>query len=177
MENDDDEQDGQAPPPKDSKNEERPELTPHNLGAIAALQCTQEEAASFFKVSKRTIIRKLKQPKFLRAWEEGKARGRMSLRRLQWRHASGNGSSAVAMTKHLSAQWLNERDRVELAGSNGGPIPFFDVTKLKDMGEDELEALDRALDKLGMKGALGASDDALADAPGRGVSEPGSEPG
>lgn len=78
---------------------------------LCQLQCTEVELAAFFKCSKRTIIRKLKEPKFRELWELGKAMGRISLRRLQWRHARQSGSAGVQMTIHLSKHWLGEHDR------------------------------------------------------------------
>jgi hypothetical protein len=102
------------------------------LQKLAALQATYEELAFFFDCEKRTIINRLKEPALKLAYENGKAGGRLSLRRLQWRHANGTGSSAVNMTIHMSKQkhWLNETDKVsaELTGKGGGPIEHKDVS-------------------------------------------------
>lgn len=89
-----------------------------NLLALAQLQCTEEEAASFFNCSKRTIIRKLKDPKLRAIWERGLALGRVSLRRLQFRHAKMPNSAGVQMTIHLSKHHLGQTERaaLELSG-------------------------------------------------------------
>jgi hypothetical protein len=42
-------------------------------------------------------------------WEAGRQKGKLSLRRLQWLHANGTGSSAVHMAIHLST--LTHLDR------------------------------------------------------------------
>jgi hypothetical protein len=92
---------------------------------LCVLQCTEEEIAGFFKVNRRTIIRRMKShPEYQEAWDYGKANGRASLRRLQWKHAQGAGSGAVQMTIHLSKHWLGESEKslVEHAGKDGGPI-------------------------------------------------------
>ena len=83
------------------------------LEGLARLNATIEEAAAFFKVSKRTLLRHLKKKEMAEAWERGKQGGRLSLRRLQWQHANGTGSSAVQMTIHLSKHWLGETDKIE----------------------------------------------------------------
>lgn len=108
------------------------EIDPVQLQKLAALQCTTEELAAFFDCEKRTIINRLKEPELQLAYQNGKAMGRLSLRRLQWRHANGTGSSAVNMTIHMSKQkyWLNETDKVsaEVSGPRGGPIETKDVS-------------------------------------------------
>lgn len=86
-----------------------------NLRKLARLLCTHEEIAAFFECSERTIIRKLQDNvELAEAYERGKAEGRMSLRRLQWRHAQGAGSSAVQMTIHMSKHHLGETERAAL---------------------------------------------------------------
>ena len=106
------------------------EIHIEQLIKLAALNVTVEEAASYFKCCKRTMLRYLEKPDFAAAWESGKASGRMSLRRLQWQHANGKGSSAVQMTIHLSKHWLGETDKFlnEHSGPGGGPIETKDVS-------------------------------------------------
>src|SRR5258708_559297 len=83
-----------------------------NLRKLAALRCTVEEAATFFKTVKRTLLRRLKEdPELAEAWGNGKNEGRIALRRLQWRHAQAPGSAGVQMTIHLSKHELGEHDR------------------------------------------------------------------
>lgn len=99
------------------------QISPEELHKLAQLHCTIAEAAAFFGVTEKTVDRHLKRrPECREAWDSGYAMGRMSLRRLQWRHAEGAGMSAVHMTIWLSKQHLGETDRVEHAGKGGGPI-------------------------------------------------------
>jgi hypothetical protein len=77
-------------------------VTPDALFGLASLQCTQAEAATYFDRTERTIRRRLAQPGYREAWEMGRARGRVSFRRLGLRHASGTGPAAVAAWIHLS---------------------------------------------------------------------------
>jgi hypothetical protein len=56
---------------------------------------------------------------FRDVWEQGKAERRIALRRLQWRHAQGTGSSAVQMTIHLSKHWLGEAHETREAPRRG----------------------------------------------------------
>jgi predicted transcriptional regulator len=89
------------------------EIDATQLEALGAMHATYEEIAAFFGCTKRTIIKKLQQPALLLAYENGRHKGRLNLRRLQWKHANGEGSSAVNMTIHMSKQphWLDEGDR------------------------------------------------------------------
>ncbi|WP_315792256.1 MULTISPECIES: hypothetical protein [unclassified Bradyrhizobium] len=96
------------------------------LAGLAGIGCTKEEAAAVLGCGKRTLEDRLREdPATLQAWEDGIAKGKVSLRRLQWRHANGSGSSAVNMTIHLSKHRLGETDKaaIEMSGPNGNPIP------------------------------------------------------
>jgi len=86
------------------------------------MQCTFEEIAAFFNISSRQLIRRLKGEPLKSAYELGKLEGRISLRRLQWRHAQGTGGSAVQMTIWMSRNHLGETDRTpdEQAARRGG---------------------------------------------------------
>ncbi|WP_249144149.1 hypothetical protein [Bradyrhizobium lablabi] len=92
------------------------EISPEQLEALGMIHATIEEAAAFFSCTRRTIHNRLKDPEFLLAYENGKAKGRLNLRRLQWRHANTATSSAsVNMTIHLSKHWLGETDKPAVA--------------------------------------------------------------
>lgn len=112
------------------------------LEGLARLFCTIDEAAAFFKVSKRTMIRHLKKKDVAEAWERGKQTGRLSLRRLQWQHANGTGSSAVQMTIHMSKHQLGETDRIEQNTTNTSyvveapaPMPVEDWQRVFGKGD------------------------------------------
>ena len=87
------------------------------LEKLSALQCTDEEIASWFRVSTRTIERRRQDPKFADVMERGKARGRMSIRRAQMRMLEdGNATMAIWLGK----QYLGQQDRFPAdAGKQG----------------------------------------------------------
>lgn len=84
-------------------------IDPGELEKLAAMQCTQAEAAAFFKVSQQTISRKLRQRKYREVWERGQGTGRASLRRRQWKKDSDT------MLIWLGKQYLGQRDHPELS--------------------------------------------------------------
>jgi hypothetical protein len=93
------------------------------LEKLCALQCTDDEIASFFGVSPRTVERRKKQPAFAEAVARGKARGRLSLRRSLWGLAvKGNPAANIFLSKNL----LGYKDVLsnEHSGPDGGPIQF-----------------------------------------------------
>lgn len=105
-------------------------LDPGELAKLGALHATLEEVGAFYDCTKRTIINRLKDPDLLLAFENGKQKGKLNLRRLQLRHAQGTGSGAVNMTIHLSKHLLGQTDKslVEMSGPGGGPIETRDVS-------------------------------------------------
>lgn len=114
------------------------------LEKLAGLACTIEEAAAFLGVSKNTLLRRLKERKYRRAWEDGLSKGNVSLRRLQWAKANSDSSSSVAMIIHLSKHRLGQTDKslVEMTGRGGGPIQMIDWS---ETSHDELKAKAAAL--------------------------------
>jgi len=75
------------------------------LEKLAAMQCTQGEAAGYFRVARETLNRKLRQKQYREAWERGRLTGRASLRRRQWKKNSDT------MLIWLGKQYLGQRDR------------------------------------------------------------------
>ena len=114
---------------------------------LCALQCTDEEIASFFTVSPRTIERRKKQPAFAEAIARGKARGRLSLRRSLWGLAmKGNPAANIFLSKNL----LGYRDVLsnEHSGRDGGPIAIDHPPDLSRLSDAELEQLDAIAKKI-----------------------------
>lgn len=82
---------------------------------LSALHCNDEEIAAVLGVSTRTIESRRKEPQFAQAIERGKAKGRISVRRMQMKLLeAGNASMAVWLGKQL----LGQRDvtPLELSG-------------------------------------------------------------
>lgn len=78
---------------------------------LANIQCTQEEIASFLGISSRTLLR---DEKFKELFAKGRENGKMSLRRIQWKHAE----KSVPMAIWLGKQYLGQRDNIEVNNNN-----------------------------------------------------------
>ena len=75
------------------------------LEKLSVLQCTDEEIASFFSVSTKTIERRKKDPEFRAVMERGKAKGRISVRRAQMKLLeAGNATMGIWLGKQLLGQ-------------------------------------------------------------------------
>ncbi len=113
---------------------------------LCGLQCTDEELASFFGVSPRTIERKKNQPAFAEAVARGKAKGRLSLRRSLWGLAAkGNPAANIFLAKNL----LGYKDYFsnEHSGPGGGPIVIGPAPELGELTHDELKQLSHLVAK------------------------------
>ena len=73
---------------------------------LANIQCTQDEIASFLGVSTRTLQR---DEKFMELFNKGRDNGKMSLRRIQWKHAEKSATMAIWLGK----QYLGQKDVIE----------------------------------------------------------------
>jgi hypothetical protein len=120
----------------------RPEATIDlvELEKLYGMQCTDEEVAAFFGVSKRTIQRRRKQKHFCEAADRAKAKGRVSVRRNLFRLANaGNVAAAIFLSKNL----LGYRDVVsnEHSGPDGNPIQIATKPDFSQLTDDELKQL------------------------------------
>lgn len=74
---------------------------------LSGMMCTQEEIASYFDCSVRTLQR---DTEFCRVYKKGLDKGRMSIRRQQLKLLeSGNATIAIWLGK----QYLNQTDKVD----------------------------------------------------------------
>ncbi len=90
---------------------------------LATIQCTDDEIAAVLGVSLHTVARrKAEDPAFLKVLEEGRGKGKATLRRIQWQRAS-KGSDTMCIW--LGKQLLGQRDKHELTGEGGGPIQII----------------------------------------------------
>jgi hypothetical protein len=70
------------------------------LEKLCSLLCSDEDIASWFSVSVRTIKERRKEPEFSKAMRRGKTRGAVSIRRAQWKLLeAGNATMAVWLGK------------------------------------------------------------------------------
>ena len=82
------------------------EINYETVEKLANIQCTQDEIASFLGISTRTLQR---DEQFMELFNRGRENGKMSLRRIQWKHAE----KSVPMAIWLGKQYLGQRDKVE----------------------------------------------------------------
>jgi hypothetical protein len=129
------------------------------LEKLCALQCTDEEIAAFFSVSRQTIERKKKNPEFKDAMVCGKAKGKVSVRRGLFAQMQKGGSGATAAAIFLAKNLLGYRDvnSTELSGPDGGPISL-DQQKLASLSDDELIQLREIARKLAVPSSNGSGD-------------------
>jgi hypothetical protein len=116
------------------------------LEKLCTMQCTDQEVAAFFGVSARTIVRRRNVKQFSEIMEQGKAKGRISVRRALFRlAAAGNVAAAIFLSKNL----LGYRDVVnnELSGLGGGPIQIASKPDLSQLTNEELQQLRAIADK------------------------------
>lgn len=150
--------------------DERVDIQPKVLKGLAQLQCTIAEAAAACGVTERTLLRRLKIPVYRVAWEAGKLAGRVSLRRRQWDHTALGRHGAVQMAIHLGnqPQWLGQSTKTkhEVGGPGGGPIPVVDISRLKDLDDEQFAALETACEIMGFDlfGGGKRGDDGESDA-------------
>ena len=74
---------------------------------LAGIMCTQQEIASFLGCDVRTLQR---DEEFCRIYKNGQEKGKMSLRRMQWKLADKNTSMAIFLGKN----YLGQKDSVEM---------------------------------------------------------------
>ncbi|HZL25106.1 MAG TPA: hypothetical protein VFC39_01095 [Acidobacteriaceae bacterium] len=88
----------------------RAEVDLKQLEKLCELQCTQEELATFFRVSLSTIKRLAATPEVRQLIDRGAALGRIAVRRQQFKLLR-EGSATMAIW--LGKQYLGQRDKVE----------------------------------------------------------------
>lgn len=93
------------------------------LRALAAIGATEEEivaglVAGGVKLDLRTLKRRLQEEEYRDEWVQGRSEFKLSLRRLQYRHARMPNSAGVTMTIHMSKHQLGETEKaaLELSG-------------------------------------------------------------
>lgn len=116
----------------------RIEFNLEELEKLCALQPTQEEIAAFFGVSVDTIQSRLKEADFSAAYKRGFDKGKLSLRREQYRLATAGN---VTMLIWLGKQYLNQKDRQEITGDPSKPLTY------KELSEEELHRIARDGDR------------------------------
>ena len=97
------------------------EFTPGDLEKLAILSPSVEEVAAVFEVSKRTVQRYLKKRDYAEAYERGKGKRRVSIKRAQYQTAM---KGHCGMLIWLGKNELGQSDEPELQGSE--PLTWVD---------------------------------------------------
>lgn len=114
------------------------------IAGLASIQCSKHEAAAVFGISWHTFHNYLnRHPEVKELWENGVSAGRASLRRKQFNMADKSAPMAIWLGK----QYLDQRDKVDVAGPNGGPLQSVtvDAAELAKLSPRQREALQKAL--------------------------------
>jgi hypothetical protein len=108
------------------------------LERLCAIQCTDEELAAWFGVSTRTIERRRLEPEFAEVMARGKAKGRISVRRMQMKLLEeGNATMGVWLGKQIlgQADEVAHSLNVQIAVLGALPPeceePAIDITRLE----------------------------------------------
>lgn len=113
----------------------RIEIDPEELTRLCRLNCTLQEIAAYFNCSERTIKNRMADDEDFRAIvENGRANGRLSVRREQFRiMEGGNASMAIWLGKQL----LGQRDNQEVINEHK-PITIEVISPYEaDRGDDQ----------------------------------------
>jgi hypothetical protein len=106
------------------------------LEKLAAMQCTDEEIAAWFGVTTRTIERRRKVRRFNEVMERGKAKGRVSVRRMQLKLLEqGNATMGVWLGKQV----LGQTDQVTHNLQRLENIQVVMMPRLRELGLKDLE--------------------------------------
>lgn len=86
-------------------------IDPALIENLAACGCTVDEIAAAVGLTKRHLLRRLKEEKLSDAIEKGRAKGRATLRGWQWKAASkGNVTAQIWLGKQLLGQRSFEKE-------------------------------------------------------------------
>jgi hypothetical protein len=99
-------------------------IDPDQLESLAGIQCTQAEAAAVIGITQAALSQRLKTDKVLAdAWENGRARGKASLRRKQY-EAAMKGDRTMLIW--LGKNWLGQADKLEqdIGSKDGTAVKF-----------------------------------------------------
>lgn len=90
---------------------------------LCGMQCTEEEICSWFDVTDKTLnswCKRTYKMNFSEVFRQKRGKGKISLRRTQFRLAE----KSAAMAIFLGKQYLGQRDvqATEITGADGGPL-------------------------------------------------------
>jgi hypothetical protein len=84
------------------------DIDPEELERLCQMQATDEEIADFYGISTRTLERRRQEPVFAEAMQRGRAKGKLTVRRHQFRMLEqGNATMGIWLGK----QYLGQGDQ------------------------------------------------------------------
>jgi hypothetical protein len=123
---------GEASPPPTSKTKSkitgRPpaEIGLKHFKKMCAYHFTVEEMAAALNISKRTLVRRLRDDPLKTLWQDGEANGRQLIKRRGFELMALDNSAGVQawihQTKHI-LKWT-DKSLLEHTGKDGAPIPI-----------------------------------------------------
>lgn len=108
----------------------RKEIDQKNFESLCGLQCTKEEICSFFDVTDKTLeswCKRTYKAGFSEVFKQKRGKGKISLRRNQFRLAEKNANMAIWLGK----QYLGQKDNIDVTSDE--VIKKLDDV-LKDIG-------------------------------------------
>ena len=100
----------------------RKEFSKDQLKRLAAIGCTQKEVADYFGCSLSTVERRLAEPDYQQAWDNGQGGFKVSLRRLMLRRAQDGANSVLIF---MAKNHLGMADSPPVAnGFEGEVLPW-----------------------------------------------------
>ena len=115
----------------------RKEIDQRQFEGLCGLQCTVEEMCGWFGVSPKTLYSWVKRTygeNFSTIFSQKRERGKISLRRSQWRLAEKNASMAIFLGK----QYLGQRDQATIVHKDGNNLLEVLAGLEKDIPTDDL---------------------------------------
>lgn len=118
---------------------------------LCSYHFTVEEMAAAMRLSKRTLLRKIKVDPYKSLWEAGEANGRQLVKRRGFELMKQDNSAGVQAWIHQTKMVLkfSEKQNVELTGKGGGPVQTIDLSELTNDQIDQLERIATALTAAG----------------------------
>lgn len=94
------------------------ELDEDQIARLASIQCSVDEIASVMGVGRDVIYKR-----YMHAVNNGREKGKVSLRRRQWEVAQ---EGDTRMLIHLGKYWLDQRDDKAVDPDDNKPLPWDD---------------------------------------------------
>ena len=91
----------------------RKEIDKKQFENLCGLQCTREEICGFFEISEKTLnawCKRTYKQSFSLVFQQKRGKGKISLRRSQFRLAEKNANMAIWLGK----QYLNQKDIIDV---------------------------------------------------------------